>query len=121
MARSDFYYIPVHHTFTATSPVFERDFQVQVGPNQEVKDDGYLVITVKSVDLTSHRIQINNKDLSGFDIPTPPANSNAWLTYMDRIQKGVLKEGKNELQITRVGNDNFVVKDVVVNWREGPK
>ncbi|MCF6237100.1 MAG: hypothetical protein L3J70_12140 [Gammaproteobacteria bacterium] len=118
MARSDFQYIPIHHIFKATSPVFEKDFRVELNTGQKVVDDGYLLITVKSVDLDSHKIQINGADLSGFDIPLPPGNSNAWLTYMDRIQPNTLKSGINNIQITRVGNDDFQVKDIVIHWRE---
>lgn len=118
MARSDFNYIPVNHTFTASAPVFEKNFPVELSAGQEVVDDGYLLITVRSVDLDSHTIQINGKQLSGFDIPLPPGDSDAWLTYMDRIQPNVLRAGTNNIQITRVGNDDFVVKDIVVHWRE---
>lgn len=118
MARSDFNYIPVNHTFNANSPVFERDFRVELSAGQEAVDDGYLLITVRSVDSQSHRIQINGTNLSGFDIPLPPGNSDAWLTYMDRIQPNVLNSGTNNIQITRIGNDNFEVKDIVVHWRE---
>jgi hypothetical protein len=118
MATGDFNYIPVNHTFTASSPVFDKDFAVQLGASQAVVDDGYLLITVRSVDTENHRIKINGKDLSGFDIPKPPGGSEAWLTYMDRIQPNVLHGGTNHLQIIRVGNDDFVVKDIVVHWRE---
>ncbi len=120
MARGDFNYIPVNHTFTANSPVFDLDFPVELSGGQAVVDDGYLLITVRSVDSQNHRIVINGTDLSGFDIPLPPGNSDAWFTYMDRIQPNVLHGGTNHLQITRVGNDDFVVKDIVVNWREAP-
>ena len=118
MARSDFNYIPVNHTFTANSPVFDQDFTVELSPGQNVVDDGYLVITVRSVDSDNHRIEINGHDLSGFDIPLPPQNSDAFLTYMDRIQPNVLHGGTNHLQIPRTGNDNFVVKYMVVHSRE---
>ena len=118
MARSDFNYIPVNHTFTANSPVFDRNFPVELSTGQAVVDDGYLTITVRSVDSQNHRIAINGRDLSGFDIPLPPGNSDAFLTYMDRIQPNVLQGGTNRIQITRVGNDDFVVKDMVIHWRE---
>jgi hypothetical protein len=118
MARSDFNYIPVNHTFTANAPVFERNFPVELSTGQAVVDDGYLLITVRSVDSESHRIQINGTDLSSFDIPLPPGNSDAWLTYMDHIQPNVLRSGTNNIQITRVGNDDFVVRDIVIHWRE---
>lgn len=121
MARGDFNYIPVNHTFTENDPVFERKFPVETGKLQVV-DDGYLLITARSVDASNHRIRINGTELSGFDIPLPPGNSNAWFTYMDRIQPGVLKPGTNTLQIIRAkepdNEPNFVVKDVVVHWRE---
>lgn len=118
MARSDFNYVPVNHTFTGHNPVFETRFRVELSPGQSVVDDGYLVITVKSVDATTHRIRINGVELSSFDIPLPPSNSDAWFTYMDRIQPNILQGGMNTLQIIRTGSDNFTVKDLVVNWRE---
>lgn len=118
MARGDFNYLPVNHTFTASSPNWERNFPVELSSGEAVVDDGYLLITVRSVDSQNHRIQINDQDLSGFDIPLPPGNSDAWLTYMDRIQPNALHGGTNNIQITRVGNDDFVVKDIVVHWRE---
>ncbi|MBW4653150.1 MAG: hypothetical protein KME20_08995 [Kaiparowitsia implicata GSE-PSE-MK54-09C] len=118
MARGDFNYIPVNHTFTASSPLFERDFPVEISAGQAVVDDGYLLITVRRVSSQDHRIIINGTDLSGFDIPLPPRDSEAWLTYMDRIQPNVLRGGTNTIQIIRVGNDDFEVKDLVVNWRE---
>jgi hypothetical protein len=117
MARGDFNYIRVSRTLTASNPVFETKFPVEVG-NGKVVDDGYLLVTVRSVDSDKHRIRINGQELSGFDIPLPPGNTNAWFTYMDRIQPGVLKPGTNTLQIVRSANDNFVIRDVVVHWRE---
>ncbi len=118
MARADFNYVPVNHTFTENSPVFETDFPVQINADQELQDDGYLLITVRNVNSGSHRIQINGTNLSGFDIPAAPGGSGAWLTYMDRIQPNILNSGTNNIQITRVGNDDFTVKDMVVHWRE---
>jgi hypothetical protein len=79
---------------------------------------GYLLITVRSVDSSSHRIIINGKDLLGWDIPLPPGNSDAWFTYTDQIEPGILQAGGNNLRITRSGNDDFAVRDVIVHWRE---
>ena len=118
MAIGDFNYIPVNHKFTSTSPVWEFSFPVNVEPGRKVVDDGYLLITVRSVDLDSHRIKINGTDLDSWDIPQPPGNSDAWFTYMDRIQPGLLHPGTNTIQIIRAGNDDFVVRDLVVHWRE---
>jgi hypothetical protein len=122
MGRSDFNYIEINQTFTAANPVAEFPFEVELSSGPVVGDAvgaGYLLITVRSVDSQDHRIEINDIDLKGdFDIPLPPGNSDAWLTYMDRIEPNVLRQGTNTLRITRVGNDNFVVRDVVVHWRE---
>jgi hypothetical protein len=121
MARGDFNYIPVGHLFSATSPVWEKNFPVELSSDEAVVDDGYLLITVRSVDLESHRIKINGIDLIGLDIPKPPGDSDMWLTYMDHIQPNVLKPGTNTIQIIRVGNDNFHVRDMVVHWREASR
>ncbi|MDX8346565.1 hypothetical protein SLH49_01090 [Cognatiyoonia sp. IB215446] len=120
MSRGDFNYIPVNQTLNANNPVVEIDFPIVVGDGRTISDDGYLLITVRSVDAQSHRIRINNRELGGFDVPLPPDNSDAWFTYMDRIEPGVLRPGINELQIRRIGDDNFVVRDMVIHWRERP-
>jgi len=117
MTQADFAYIPVNFTFTAANPTFQTGFNIDqalVGGWM----GGYLLITVRSVDSDSHRIFINSKELLGWDIPLPPANSDAWFTYMDRIDPGVLQAGGNSIRITRSGNDDFAVRDVVVHWRE---
>jgi hypothetical protein len=44
MARSDFNYLPVNHTFTANAPVFDMDFPVELSAGQAVVDDGYLAL-----------------------------------------------------------------------------
>ena len=121
MAQGDFNYIPVNRLFSENDPEWERDFPVELSSDQKVVDDGYLLITVRSVDLESHRIQINGVDLPNLDIPKPPGNSDMWLTYMDHIQPNILHSGDNNIQITRVGNDNFHVKDIVIHWREAPR
>jgi hypothetical protein len=118
MARGDFNYIPVNHTFNANTPTWETDFPVELSAGQSVVDEGYLLITVRNVDSDNHRIQINGQDLSGFDIPVAPGNSSTWFTYMDRIQPDVLHGGTNNIQITKVGQDGFSVKDLVIHWRE---
>lgn len=118
MARSDFNYTPVNQLFNDANSTFETNFIVDLSSSQSVVDDGYLLITVRSVDFAGHQILINNTQLGSFDIPLPPGDSDAWLTYMDRIEPGILRGGTNELEIRRKGSDNFVVKDVVVHWRE---
>jgi hypothetical protein len=120
MARSDFRYIPVNHTFTANDPSWDNQFPVELDPGEAVsEEEGYLLVTARSVDSQNHEISINGQNMSGFDIPLPPGNSDAWLTYMDRIGGNVLHGGLNQIRITRMANDDFVVKDLVVHWRKG--
>ncbi len=119
MARSDFNYIPVNQKFNNNNDNFRIPFRVELSAGQKVVDDGYLLITVRDVDSNNHEIAINGHTLTGFDIPKPPADSSAWFTYMDRIQpEANLHSGTNILEIHRVGDDNFEVKDLVINWRE---
>ena len=124
MARGDFNYIAVNQSFNDSNTVFEKDFQVKLEGGRQRVDDGYLLITARSVDSTNHRIRLNNRDLPGSDIPLPPGNSNAWFTYMVHVPletsggQPFLVPGTNELEIRRAGGDNFEVKDMVVHWRE---
>jgi len=113
MARSDFNYIPVNHFFTVNSPSITLQFPIE--GNQNPIDDAYLLITAHNVSIQSHEIRINNSNLSGWDIPI---HNPGWQTWMDRIQPGVLHSGTNMITITRTSNDDFTVKDIVVNWRE---
>lgn len=121
MSRADFNYIPVQNQFTALRPRFGTSFPIHVGNGREISDDAYLLITVQHVDADTHRISINNKTLDDrdpIDIPKPPGSSAALLTYMKHIQPGVLQAGPNDLNIFRVADDDFFVKEVVIHWRE---
>ena len=113
MARADFNWIPVNHAFTASNPSISVQFPIE-GTADPI-DDGYLLITAHNVSNQSHQISINSQQLSGFDLPI---HDPGWMTWMDRIQPGVLKAGMNTLTIVRTFNDDFHVKDIVVHWRE---
>lgn len=113
MARSDFNWIPVNHTFTVNSPSITLEFPIE--GTQAPIDDAYLLITAHNVSHQSHEIRINNQPLSGWDIPI---HNPGWQTWMDRIQPGILKTGMNSITIVRSADDDFTVKDIVVNWRE---
>ncbi len=113
MARSDFNWLSVNHTFTVTNPSFTKAFPIE--GNLSPKDDGYLLITAHNVSHQGHQILINNVPLPGWDIPI---SSPGWQTWMDHIQPGLLKKGMNSITIIRSSDDDFTVKDVVVNWRE---
>ena len=113
MARSDFNYIPINHTFTASDPSITREFPIE--GNLDPKDDAYLLITAHNVTSQSHQILVNNVSLPSWDIPI---HDPGWQTWMDHIQPGLLKTGMNSITIIRSFNDDFSVRDVVVNWRE---
>ena len=79
-------------------------------------DDAYLLMQAFDVHSGGHRVLINGQDLSGFDIPPEP---NGWQTWMDAIDRSLLHQGINTLQIKRAsGGDNFVIANVAVHWRE---
>lgn len=116
MARADFNWVPIGHNFTVNTPTVTRQFPIE--GNQSPIDDAYLLVQVRGVAQSTHRILINNVELGGFDLPPAPGNSQAWLLWMDHIPPNVLQSGNNSITITRVGNDNFEVNAVVVHWRE---
>jgi len=116
MARSDFNLIPIAHKFTVAAPSVSKNFPIE--GTQKPIDDAYLLVQVRGVSTYTHSIQINDVELGGVDIPPAPGNSQAWLLWMDHIPPNVLKSGTNEITITRQGNDDFEIKNVVVNWRE---
>jgi len=116
MAQSDFNLVPINHKFTVTAPTKTVSFPIE--GTQTPVDDGYLVIQVKGVQLSSHQVKINGIHLGGSDLLPAPLNSQAWLCWMDRIQPNVLKAGGNDITITRIGDDDFEIGNVVVNWRE---
>ena len=104
--------LDVNETFVGNESTV-RSFTVSGTPT----GTAYLVVTVFDVESSNHRIIINGQDLGGFDIPRGPAE-NRWQTHMDRIESGVLRSGTNTIQLRRAsGEDNFVVRDVVVQWR----
>jgi hypothetical protein len=79
---------------------------------------GYLIVNTFDVDNAGHRVQINGKNLGGFDLPKKAAN-NRWQTRMDPIERGILQQGTNTIVIKRAsGGDNFLIGNVVVHWRE---
>lgn len=91
-----------------------RNFYVGTRPS----GSGYVTIQTYDVHNSGHRILINGVDLSSWDIPKA-SKENRWSTWTDVIQSGVLKQGNNTIQIARAGGgDNFIVKAVIVHWRE---
>ena len=113
MARADFNWMPVNHTFNVNNPSITIQFPIE--GNRDPIDDAYLLITAHNVSHQSHQILINNVHLPSWDIPI---HNPGWQTWMDHIQPDLLKTGTNTLTIIRAANDDFTVKDAVVHWRE---
>lgn len=90
-----------------------RNFYIAGIPTGE----GYLIGQFFDVHSPRHRIVINGNDLPGVDIATDIGH---WQTWMDVINKGILRQGNNTLQVVRdtTTADNFVVGSIVVHWRE---
>jgi len=110
MARGDFNWIPFTHEFTENDPTLTVQFPIEGTPI----DDAYLLITAHNVTFQTHQISINNQELPGDDVVL----HSGWQTWMDHIPSGVLHSGTNSITVTRIGNDDFLTKEVVVHWRE---
>jgi hypothetical protein len=110
MARGDFNWIPFTHEFTENDPTLTVEFPIEGTPI----DDAYLLITAHNVTFQTHQISINNQQLPGDDLVL----QSGWQTWMDHIPSGVLQSGTNSITVTRMGNDDFLTKEIVVHWRE---
>ncbi len=115
MARADLNVIIFRQTLTPSNPTATRSFPIEGTPI----DDAFLLLQIRSVGSSSHRIEINDTALPGMDLPPAPGGSRAWQFRMDHIPPGVLRSGTNHLSIHRAdASDNFEIANVVVNWRE---
>ena len=90
----------------------EQIFRV---PSAEVID-AYLELQAYGVDAYGHEVIVNDRALSGFDVPP----GDGWQYWMTTIQVPDLREGENTLRIRRDPDthDEFVIGTVTVNWRE---
>ena len=105
--------IDTHATFVGNQTTV-RNFYIGQPPS----GSGYITLQLYDVHSSGHHIKINGIELGGFDIPKHP-KENRWQTWTDVIEGGILKQGNNTVQITRVsGGDNFIVDNVIVGWRE---
>lgn len=112
MARADFNWVPIKHNFTTQKPSVLKTFPIEGLGNP--LDDGFLLIQARGVSSGSHRVFVNDQALPGLDIP----KHDGWQTWVDRIPEGTLHSGENTIRIERIGQDEFRVEAVVVNWRE---
>ncbi|KUL43769.1 hypothetical protein ADL12_06775 [Streptomyces regalis] len=79
------------------------------------------MIQVFGVDYQTHRILVNGEDLRQFDIASQQPGRPVWETWLDPIEEGILRRGRNTIQILHGSTpqtDNFIVGNVVVHWRE---
>ena len=115
MARSDFAWINFDVQFNSNNTEATRTFTVEGNPLNS--GNGYLLIQVQDVERGNHRILINDQDLPSFDIPVQAGNQ-LRTTWMDRVPQSLLDQGQNRITIRRVGNEDFFVFNVMLQWRE---
>ncbi|WP_171236967.1 serine hydrolase domain-containing protein [Ruegeria sp. HKCCA6837] len=119
---TNFAWINFDEKFNGTNREATRTFAIEGEP----VGTGYLLIQVRDVELSGHRLLINGKDLPSFDIPADPENQ-VWRIWMDRVPPNFLRSGQNRLTIRRQFDDPTTVRDaeaffvanVAVHWREG--
>ncbi len=116
MARSDFNWVPIFHTFTEPEPSKTMEFPIE--GNLNPLDDAFLLIQFSGVGSYAHKIFINNEPLPGWDLPVAPGGSGASQLWMDHIPDGYLKKGTNTIRIDRGAADDFTVHGVAIHWRE---
>ncbi len=116
MTQSDFNWIPINHTFTEANPVVETVFGIEgdlepVGP-------ALLLLQVAGVNSLSHKAFINNEQMPNWFLSPAPGASQAAQLMMESIPEGFLKKGDNTFRIERGDQDDFVVYNTVIYWRE---
>lgn len=79
---------------------------------------GFVTLQLYDVGSVNHNIRINGLSLPGFDMPKH-SDEDHWLTWTEAIPENILRQGENRIQVVRAsGGDNFIVRDVIINWRE---
>ena len=121
--HSDFNVVPIREHLGDKASDLNTDFPF-MGRNSSVKkfriegdpvDDAFLLINHTDVHQNGHVIKINGQDLPWLDIIDADGK---FATQMKLIPPGLLFRGDNTLQVVQKGDDNFIVFDVVVHWRE---
>jgi hypothetical protein len=117
MARADFVFFSIDEELSGAFVADQTAVKEFVIDGKPV-GQGYILIQTFDVQLAGHSILINGKNLPDWDLPKHPARE-VWQTWMDRIPAGVLKQGKNTIQITKQpGFDKFEIRGISINWRE---
>lgn len=95
-----------------------KTFDVGTDPRE-----GYILMQTYDVDFSYHRILINGNDLpSNFDIVAQVEvgvhEARYWRIWYTTIPNGFLVEGENTIQIIAGDDDDFLINDVIINFRE---
>ena len=95
-----------------------KTFDVGTDPRE-----GYILMQTYDVDFSYHRILINGQDLpTNFDIVAhvwvDPVDGNYWRIWYTTIPNGFLVEGDNTIEIIAGDEDDFLINDVIINFRE---
>ena len=86
----------------------EKEFHINGNP-----EEGYIIIQLYNVN-AKHRILINGRNLPEHDILV---DTKGWTIWTDEIPNGVLIQGTNSIRIEAVGNDNFAIRHIILQWR----
>ncbi|UCE36522.1 MAG: hypothetical protein JSW00_13520 [Thermoplasmata archaeon] len=79
--------------------------------------NGYIIVQVYDVQNKGHKIIINGEDLPGEDIIR--TRENQWQDVTDVIPEGILRQGRNTIQIVGAkSGDNIMIGAVIINWKE---
>ena len=90
-----------------------RSFNVPGVP----KGLGYIILQVFDVQSMDHKIFINGENLSGVDIIK--TRESRWQDVTDVIPEGILKQGKNTIQIKcSDSGDNILIGAAMIHWKE---
>ncbi len=90
------------------------NFNIEQNPVGE----GYFLINAYGVQDKWHSFSINGNPFRSAGL-FPGGKAENWITSFTIIPAEILVQGNNTFQVIREsGGDNFLVDDVVINWRE---
>jgi hypothetical protein len=91
------------------------NFTIDSTPNE----DGYLLVQIYGSYFEGHTISINGQNVTSPGGNFGNSGTANWATLTVLLDEGVLKQGENSIQFLRNPNteDNFLIDNVVVNWK----
>ena len=96
-----------------------KSFDVGTDPRE-----GYILLQTYDVDFSYHRILINDNDLpSNFDIVAHVEVSESdearyWRIWYTTVPDNFLVKGENTIQIKAGPEDDFLINDIIIHFRE---